>query len=158
MTNTQTTTTDTPCKLEAFRRWIGIHHTTEPVALEDITEHRHDPDALEYDGAELLILTEEEANERAADYIRETLWAFNANFLWKYMPEGLAADDIEALRGDRCESVNDAFLALVGDNFDRLVEDAIAADGRGHFLNSWDGEEYDLEDESGRVVFFGYKL
>jgi hypothetical protein len=74
------------------------------------------------------------------------------------MPEGLTADDIEAMRGDRCESVNDAFLALVGDNFDRLVEDAIAADGRGHFLNTWDGEEYDLEDESGRVVFFGYKL
>ena len=52
----------------------------------------------------------------------------------------LEEEDIDRLRGDSCESCNEALLKLI-DDFDDFVEQAISADGRAHFLNSYDGEE-----------------
>jgi hypothetical protein len=41
---------------------------------------------------------------------------------------------------EKCESGNSAMLGLIQDH-DAFVEDAISADGRGHFLSNYDGEE-----------------
>ena len=92
---------------------------------------------------EFYVLRREEAEERARDYIRETVWAFRADFLAAYTPDGIDAEGLEALRGDRCEGANAGFLALIeaGAGFDRFADDAIAADGLGHFLATYDGEE-----------------
>ena len=92
-----------------------------------------------------LIIDDEAADELAEKYIRDTIWAFNSNFLQYYLCNGaLTADQIEALRGDSCEDINDAFLAMLGDKFDDFVEDAISSDGRGHFISSYDGNEYEV--------------
>lgn len=88
-----------------------------------------------------LILTDEEADEKAADSIRESVWAFNPNFLVEYLPDGVGEEVIEALQ-PKCEGANSAILSMIGDRFDQFVEDAISSDGRGHFLSFWDGSEH----------------
>lgn len=124
-------------RIEALAKFLG-------VGVDDLQEELHnyqDNMFSDLEGNEYLVLTDDEADQVAADYIRESLWAFNAGFICHYMPNGIGPDEVEAIRGDRCESANSAFEALVGDNIDDLIEDAISADGRAHFMNTYDGQE-----------------
>lgn len=98
----------------------------------------------EAEGNTYLVLTDEEADEKAKEYIRDSLWAFNADFLSGIT--GLPALVFTALQNEMYEDANETILQLVGDNFDRLVSDAISSDGRGHFMSSYDGEEHELGD------------
>jgi len=87
-----------------------------------------------------LVLTEEEADEKAKEYILDSLWSFHPNFLSSYAT-GIDLEVFEAIQNNgRCESNNDAILRLVDDE-DALVEEAISWVGRGHFLSHYDGEE-----------------
>lgn len=119
------------------------------ITLEETIETLRNCNEYEYDyfglpvfsigGCEYAIASdEEEANEACKEYIKETLWAFNADFLSNYI-SSLDAEDIDALRQNKCESMNEALRKLV-DDFDLLCDDAISADGLGHFLASYDGE------------------
>lgn len=100
------------------------------------------------DGKEYAVaLTEDEANEATAVNIRDMVWAFNTDFIIDHSSV-LDYDDasrtivntIQAL----CEDGNDAITRLIDDMND-FIEDAINADGRGHFLSAYDGEEIELE-------------
>jgi len=123
---------------------------------DDLDVARYDETLIENGNQEYLVLTEDEADQRAEDYIRDSLWAFNADFICNYMPDGIGPDEVNTLRGDKCEDVNPAFVALVGDNMDSLIEDAISSDGRGHFLNTYDGEEYEVN--VGETLYFIYRV
>lgn len=128
----------------------------EEEPIEDLVEHlvtTFEGDDVHYDydtvytlgGNDYLILTDEEADELAKTYILDSVWAFNADFLKYYLCDGmLTADQITALRGDSCEDINDAFLIMLGDKKEQFVEDAISSDGRGHFISSYDGNEYEV--------------
>jgi hypothetical protein len=107
---------------------------------------------LEVGGEEYLVLTDTEADERAAEYIKESLWAFNPSFLIYSIDSvnRLSVDDaihfenmLRELQCKLCESANAIILGLVGKNLDRLINDAIVAEGRGHFLSPYDGEEHE---------------
>jgi hypothetical protein len=93
-----------------------------------------------------LVLTDEEADEQAADQIRESVWAFNADFIAEHCPKGINEEHITALRGDSCEDCNDALAALVeaGNGMQHFIEQAIGYDGRGHFMSHVDGEEHEV--------------
>lgn len=93
---------------------------------------------------EWAIGTDEEANAACLAYCEETLWAFKASFLLGYMTAGLREKDIETIQ-ERCEDANPAIRALVGESLSWLVRDAIGADGRGHFLSSYDGNEIEAQ-------------
>lgn len=108
----------------------------------------------EIQGEEWKILTEEEADQACKDQIKESLWAFNPEFLTRFIDADLDAGMIRDIQGDRCEDANDTIVALVGSNLDRLVEEAILSDTRGHFLSSYDGEE--IGSECG--TFFLYRV
>mgnify|MGYP003480099808 CR=1 FL=1 len=86
------------------------------------------------------VYTDKEADEKAAEYIKESAWAFNASFIIDH--SNLPYEGIEMIQTfqQKCEGANETILALIGD-FDKFVSDAISADGRGHFLSSYDGEE-----------------
>lgn len=118
-------------------------------------EWTDDPNRLETDyDEEYLILTNEEAEEMARDYIIEMLWSFKTDFLMDHMD---AVDSLntreredfkkllEKIQCDLCEGVNPIVSALVGDNIDNLIEDAIEADGRGWFIGQYDGSEDSIE-------------
>jgi hypothetical protein len=89
-----------------------------------------------------LVLDPEEAEAQCADHITEALWTFRPEFLSDYMPMPPAG--IEALQYAMHEDANDALLALVGDDLDKLIGDAIDLDDRGHFLALYDGEEHEV--------------
>jgi hypothetical protein len=115
--------------------------------LEENEEDMPSPAAYdEADYGRYMILTDKEADERARDYISESLWAFNASFLVSYLPDGVTEEVIEALQ-PQCEGANEAIRSMIGDRFDDLVSDAILSDGRGHFLNTYDGHEHEHERE-----------
>ena len=97
-----------------------------------------------------LVLTDQEADERVKDYIKDSVWAFNSWFLANQT--GLPDEVFERL-SEGCENSNEAILALVEQHcgLDNFVEEAVCADGRGHFLSDWDGSEkwldFEWEDE-----------
>jgi hypothetical protein len=115
-----------------------------------------DPDAESetYDEAAYggyIILTDDEADERAKDSIRESVWAFVPSFLVDYLPDGVGTEVIEALQ-PQCEGANGAILSMLGDRFDEFADDAMSTDGRGHFLAGYDGDEHEF-DHAGRTWF-----
>lgn len=89
---------------------------------------------------EYMVLNKHERNEKVKEYIQETLWAFIPSFLAK--ETGLPEEVFRAL-SEKCESGNDAILALVEKTcgLDAFVKAAVEADGYGHFLASYDGKE-----------------
>lgn len=99
----------------------------------------------EADSAEYLVLTDEEADERVIEYIKESLWAFNASFLADFT--GLPESIFTALQ-PQCEDANEAILALIDqkEGIEYFSEQAVSADGRGHFLSGYDGEEVEADE------------
>ena len=92
-----------------------------------------------YGGQKYLVMTDDEAHETAKQYIRESLWAFNADFLsWHSSTEACIFEVLSR----QYEGANNAIFSLVSD-FNQLVADAIMIDGRGHFINSYDGHEHE---------------
>ena len=94
--------------------------------------------------ATFLVLTDDEADRAVTEHIKENLWAFRMSFMMGYFGDEFDDRTEEALQevaDTLCESANPIFRALVGDRLPDLAKDAIASDGRGHFLNNWDGNE-----------------
>lgn len=118
-------------KIEALAKFLDCE-------VEEINETNY---CFEYGKKEYLVLTDEEAEEKAKEYILDSAWAFNKSFL-NAQSEAIAEMDDETFRviQERCESANKAILAMIDDK-DSFVNDAIASDGRGHFLSGYDGEE-----------------
>lgn len=72
-------TNETYFKLSALLRFI-YEEEGEEVDPKDCT--KLDDNTFELpDGSEFLVLTDDEADEKAKEYIKETLWAFNAGFI-----------------------------------------------------------------------------
>jgi hypothetical protein len=105
-----------------------------------------------------IVLTDEEADEEAAENIKQTLWAFNASFLAS--ETGFPVEIFEGLQG-KYESANEAVEALIDSrksdtNLAEFIEAAISADGRGHFMNSYDGNEN--EETVNGQTFYIYRM
>lgn len=97
-------------------------------------------ETLSVDSAEYLVLTDDEADQAAADYIRESVWSFNADFLSG--ETGIDSTVFSAL-SDKCEGAQDAVRSIIEGScgMDSFIESAIGCDGRGHFLGHYDNEE-----------------
>lgn len=109
--------------------------------LEDLIQSSHDENVFELGNKEYLILTDEEADERAKASILDLVWAFRPYFLADQT--GMSVKVFEALaKSELCEDTNEAVLACIKDK-ESFVKAAIEADGRGHFINSYDGQEYE---------------
>ncbi len=99
---------------------------------------------------EHIICADKKADELAADYIENSLWAFNPSFICDCI-DGLSdsartaiEDMLKHSQQTLCEDANDAILRLVSGNLQDLINAAIQANGRGHFLSSYDGEEIEI--------------
>lgn len=117
--------------------------------IEEISNEQFHVDSL---NDEFYVLTDDEADEKAKDYILNSVWAFNPYFLQCHT--GIDSEIFELL-ADKCESSNDAILSMIKDQ-DEFVEDAIHSDGRGHFIACYDGFEHEInvDDED----FYIYKI
>lgn len=101
-----------------------------------------------------LVLTDEEADELSKRLILDSVWAFNPDFL-----SGETGIDSEVFRviqsNGKCEDNNDAILSCIDDE-DSFVEAAIRADGRGHFIASYDSDETEQKTDFG--TFYIYRV
>ena len=105
-------------------------------------------DSLDYD---FYVLTDDEADEKAKEYILESVWAFNPYFLQSHT--GVDSEIFELLQ-DKCESANEPIRAMIKDE-EELVADAIGSDGRGHFISFYDGVEHEVSFNN--ETFYIYK-
>jgi predicted transcriptional regulator len=85
---------------------------------------------------------EEETHKAAKEYIRDTLWSFNTEFILRYNSKVNVTDTVieafKKMQQELCEDCNEIVLAII-DDLDEFVKDAIDCDGLGHFLSSYDG-------------------
>ena len=113
-------------------------------SIEDMDDVVHERDnQFCYGPGTYLVLTDEEADEKAHDAIVESLWAFNTDFILDHVPGHFNSSAVSAfsrMQQELCEDANSLIAAMIPD-VSGFVDDAISADGRGHFLASYDGEE-----------------
>lgn len=132
-------------KIEALKTFLieNQDYTKEQLQNIEISKD-YDENIFEVESQEYMVLTDEEADEKTSESINDTVWAFNADFIIehsKVLDFDDASETVVKVISEMCESGNEAMKKLV-DDMDEFVEDAISADGRGHFLNTYDGEEY----------------
>jgi len=92
------------------------------------------------DGAEYRVMTDDEADQAAADHIRESVWSFNASFL---SGETGIDETVFSALSDKCEGAQDEVRSIIDGScgMDSFIESAVGCDGRGHFLGHYDNEE-----------------
>ena len=112
-----------------------------------------DGECFHYGDKEYLVLTDDEADEKAKDYIKDSAWAFNSSFLASHS-KGDVDEEVFKCLSEKCESSNDAILSLIKD-VDHFVDDAISSDGRGHFMSTYDGCEN--EEEINKNTYYIYR-
>lgn len=120
-------------KRNALAKLLGVKRN-------EVDQSTYDDCTFEADGAEYRVYTDDEAEEACTDYIKESLWAFNADFLSGYTRiNSIVFERLSEL----CEGANDAVLSIINacGGLDGFAKKAISADGRGHFLSSYDGDE-----------------
>ena len=113
-------------------------------SVQDVVDRGDDEFSI--DGSYYLVLTEDEADDKVADYIEDSLWAFTPNFLSSVT--GVDSEVFEAIQANgRCESNNDAIMSILdatNTSISEVASEAVRWDGRGHFLSSYDGEEIEV--------------
>jgi len=131
-------------KKKALAKFLGC----EPEDIEKLDYDHYGLPVYRYKDKEYAVGTDEEADEAVKEYIKDSIWAFNAEFIVDYcnLPAELA-EIIKEYQEAGCERANDKLLALVESHggLDGFVEKAVEIDGRGHFLNNYDGREYEVE-------------
>ena len=123
---------------EHWRETIADYDVPQTIILAKHLGVDLDDAQSEIDSEDYLVLTDEEADEAVREEIEEMVWAFTPSFLSAHT--GVDEEVFVAL-ADRCEANNDSFKRMIKD-FDAFVEDAVGADGRGHFLAGYDHEEH----------------
>jgi hypothetical protein len=186
----------------------------EGTEIEAQSYDQYGLDAFEIDGAEYILAhNDNEADKACEESIKDTLWAFNADFIYSHTDDSIRKFDIdnfttdlneddfetedeyyEELDAERdaayekifsklpqddassdlwqrliegedfvkalkkvqenySEDANDLVLALIesDSNLGFFVRSAIQADGRGHFLSGYDGEE--IETKGGMYIY-----
>ena len=93
------------------------------------------------DDSYAVAANEEEATQAVAEYIKSHICYFNPSFIAEH--SDVPVEIFEAL-AEKGFDKPDVYLQVIYD-FDDFVNDAIDADGRGHFLNTWDGKEYEID-------------
>ena len=112
----------------------------------------------EIDGIDYLVLTDSEADEKVKEYVENTLWAFNPNFLSNVT--GIDESVFEAIQdNDKCEGNNEAIKSILeatNTSIEEVAEEAIRWDGRGHFLDRYSGEEIEVYADG--EFYFCYRI
>lgn len=141
-------------KLETLKEFLiftGEATAEDLAALTIENTYNENYNTFEIIGNEYKVLTNDEADKAAKEYILDSLWAFNAAFILEHTEFYKTAynyeckeftEALQQLQERLCESANSIVKALIYD-IDEFVQDAIDADGRGHFISYYDGKEYE---------------
>ena len=136
------------------RHLIEKGEFTEEELQEEITEGYRES-LFDVCGREYLVLTEDEREKEVTEYIKESLWAFNSSFL---AGETELPEEVFKALNEKYEDGNEAILKIVEKTcgLESFVDAATSADGYGHFLNPYDGEEGEIKE--GDNWFYIYRV
>ena len=116
-------------------------------ALADFLDVTENEAADLIDAGQYRVLTDSEADDAAEDYIKNNTWSFNASFILDHCSNAQNCESLELAESaltlaqrSLCEKAT-ALVDCLIDDIDDFVRDAIEADGRGHFLAGFDGDE-----------------
>lgn len=134
----------------AFWKWYS--ENVEKITFEEF-EETASIETYSFNGLSLVeiyndqyaIGDNDDADNAASTYIEDTLWAFNADFIAGEIGNLELIPAIRAIN-EMCEDGNEPMRALIEafTTIEEFVKDAISADGRGHFISSYDGEENEI--------------
>lgn len=112
---------------------------------------------FEADGGTYLVLTDAEADEAARKEVERSMWAFSAEWIASHCKvEGVTAELISKIQELLHEDAQAIIVTLIGD-MEHFVSDSILADGRGHFLASYNSEEHEYN-VSGEATLYVYQV
>ncbi len=127
---------------------LKIKALAQFLNTKDVVESKFSVNTFEVYNKEFTVLTNEQAEREVRAGIEDSLWAFNVDFIAAHSGGKLDGKDaqkaFQAMQEKLCENANPIVRAMIVD-FDAFVKDAIASDGRGHFLSFYDGEENEVK-------------
>lgn len=106
----------------------------------------------ETEEGEFAVGTHAQAMKAARANILDSLWAFNSDFIARFAGlDDRAAAAVRKMQEDMSEDANEIVKRLIGGpgKLNKFVAEAIRADGLGHFLSGYDGEERRSDDIEG---------
>jgi len=130
----------------------------EPDEIEEESWDHYGLRVFSSGSMEIAVGDDDVASTAAEEYIKDTLWAFNAEFIAEHTQIGYKewfVNAIKALQESKYESANDDILDMIED-LDEFINDAIVDDGRGHFLNSYSGEEDEIKING--ITYYVYRI
>lgn len=147
-------------KLDTLKTYLLNNGETAGAELEGLTVENccdENNNTFEVIGNKYKVLTANEADEAAAKEIKNSLWAFDADFIISHAKTGdlstyeydILVEALQKMRSDLCEAANPLVMALI-DDIDDFISDAMSEDGRGHFLSFYDGME---NEENGFYIY-----
>ena len=135
--------------LTDLEKKVLIAETTGNYSVEEIRD---------IDLGDYHVLTDTEADDMNLEQVRESIWAFNADFLAGFL--GCPVEAVQAVQNnDKCEDNNEVFinwLSETNNTIEEFAEEAASVDGRGHFLSPYNGEELEVDFDG--TDYYIYKL
>lgn len=121
-------------------------HDYEETEHGKITESKYEENCFECDGAEFLVLTDDEAEQKAYENIEDSVWAFKSEFIHKHsiFQGNNRENELKVIKAisSLCENGNEPMKCIIH-NFENFVDDAIEQDGRGCYIADYDFKEYE---------------
>lgn len=141
-------------KIEALAKYLEVGD------VEEISEETYDYYGLSvysHGSQEYAVGTEEEAQEAVEQNIKDSLCYFNSQWIVDHIDTELPVKAIAAIQAEDTDGNETLFelISKLGD-WSYFVKDSILADGRGHFLSSYDGEENEIFFEN--TWFYIYRI
>jgi len=142
---------------QAMEKALAAHIGCEWSEIEPCKHNFYGLDSFSYGREEWAIGSDADAQEAVSENIKQSAWAFRPSFILEMcnLPHELE-EVFQAWQEKECENCNDALVKLISrtGKWDDFVACAVSADGRGHFLSLYDGEEVELKTEEG--TFYAY--
>lgn len=125
---------------------LALHLKMTVAELEDVTKREYGYGDCFYtaEGQDYYCGTWDEIMEAVKDYVENSAWVFNSEFLESQT--GIPAMAFTAMQGE-CEGANDGVVACIEKTcgMEEFVKTAENEDGWAHFLNGYDGIGNEIE-------------
>ena len=135
--------------------WAGVPKdgTARKAVRKEIRENLKEAHVSEF-----LVCSDRAADQKARTRVRVSLWAFRPEFIGRHTKgrplDKRATDALGEPQEKLCEDSNELIFSMLS-SFKSFWREAVAADGRGHFLSSWDGNEHEVRVNG--VSYFIYR-
>ena len=105
--------------------------------------------------------TDEEADAAAKDYIKNSLWTFNSEFIIEQCKLPWSMENMfRTWQSEKCEDCNDDLEDIIERlcGLDEFVNAAIQSNGRGHYLGTYDDCENEVHSDLLDKTYYVYRL